>query len=217
MQNPARSSQRVFLLNGIKAQFRIAPQIPSAGLKINIAMDHNLPNTIALLSHTPATLNSLLRDLPDAMTQANEGGDTWNPVFIVGHLISGERTDWIPRARMILHYGDTKTFEPFNMQGHLREIEGRSLPQLLDEFAHLRNNNLIELRAWKLQPSDLEKRGMHPELGSVTLGQHLSTWGAHDLTHLHQLTRTLAYQYRSAVGPWHKYLGVLRCAGHSTK
>jgi DinB family protein len=180
-------------------------------------MDHNLPNTIALLSRTPATLNALLRDLPDAFTHANEGGDTWNPIAIVGHLISGERTDWVPRARTILQFGETKTFEPFNMQGHLREIEGRSLPQLLDEFAQLRTQNLFELRAWKLQPVDLEKPGMHPELGSVTLGQHLSTWAAHDLTHLHQLTRVMAHQYRDAVGPWQKYLGVLHCAGHSSK
>jgi DinB family protein len=180
-------------------------------------MNHHLPNTLALLSRTPATLNVLLRDLPDSFTHANEGGDTWNPIAIVGHLISGERTDWIPRARMVLQYGEAKTFEPFNMQGHLREIEGRSLPELLEEFAHLRTNNLFELRAWKLQPADLEKRGMHPELGSVTLGQHLSTWAAHDLTHLHQLTRVLAYQYRDVVGPWQKYLGVMHCAGHSSK
>jgi len=180
-------------------------------------MDHNFPNTIALLSRTPATLNSLLRDLPDTMTLANEGGDTWTPVAIVGHLICGERTDWIPRARIILQHGESRIFEPFNMQGHLREIEGRSLPELLDEFAQLRTTNLFELRAWKLQPADLEKRGIHPELGSVTLGQHLSTWAAHDLTHLHQVTRTLAHQYRDSVGPWQQYLGVLHCAGHSTK
>jgi len=103
------------------------------------------------------------------------------------------------------------------MQGHLREIEGKSLNQLLDEFAHIRTSNLLELRSWKLQPADLERRGMHPTQGVVTLSQLLSTWAAHDLTHLHQLTRVLAYPFRDAVGSWSKFLGVLHCTGHSTK
>ncbi|HVP56054.1 MAG TPA: DinB family protein [Candidatus Eisenbacteria bacterium] len=180
-------------------------------------MPHNLDDTVALLARTPAALNALFRDLPETWTHRDEGDGTWNAVAVVGHLIHGERTDWIPRARMILQYGESKTFVPFDMQGHLREIEGKSLPQLLDEFARLRTDDLFELRAWKLQPADLERRGMHPELGSVTLDQHLSTWAAHDLTHLHQISRVLAHQYRDAVGPWSQYLGVLHCSGHSSK
>ena len=174
-----------------------------------------LADSLALLARTPATLNALLRELPDAFTHANEGGDSWNAVAIVGHLISGERTDWLPRARIILEYGERRTFDPFDMQGHLREIEGRTLDQLLDIFADLRTNNLFELRAWKLQPADLDRRGVHPSQGVVTLSQLLATWAAHDLTHLHQLTRVLAHQYRVAVGSWSRYLGVLHCAGHS--
>jgi len=180
-------------------------------------MEQNLDDTVAVLSRTPSVLNALLRSLPAFWTQANEGKDTWNAVAIVGHLIHGERTDWIPRARMILKSGESKTFEPFDMKGHLGEIEGKSLNQLLDEFEKLRTNSLFELRAWKLQPSDLEKRGRHPELGSVTLSELLATWATHDLTHLHQLTRVLASQYRDAVGPWEQYQGVFHCAGHGTK
>ena len=178
-------------------------------------MTPTLADSLALLARTPATLNALLRGLPDTLAHSNEGGDSWNAVAIVGHLISGERTDWLPRARIILEYGERRTFDPFDMQGHLREIEGRTLDQLLDIFADLRTNNLFELRAWKLQPADLDRRGVHPSQGVVTLSQLLATWAAHDLTHLHQLTRVLAYQYRDAVGSWSRYLGVLHCAGHS--
>ena len=178
-------------------------------------MTPTLADSLALLARTPATLTALLRGLPDTFSHSNEGGDSWDAVAIVGHLISGERTDWLPRARIILQYGESRTFDPFDMQGHLREIEGKSLPQLLDEFALLRTSNLFELRAWKLQPSDLDKRGLHPSLGAVTLAQLLATWAAHDLTHLHQISRTLAHQYREAVGPWACFLGVLQCSGHS--
>ncbi len=179
-------------------------------------MQPSLDHAISLLAHTPATLNALLRDLPDEWTHANEGADTWTSVAVVGHLVHGERTDWLPRARIILQYGESRTFDPFDMQGHVREIEGKSHNQLLDEFSHLRTNNLFELRAWKLQPADLDRRGVHPTQGVVTLSQLLATWAVHDLTHLHQLSRILAYQYRDAVGSWSKYLGVLHCAGHSS-
>ena len=175
-----------------------------------------LADSLALLSRAPATFNALLRDLPDAFAHANEGGNSWDPRAIVGHLISGERTDWLPRARIILQFGESRTFDPFDMQGHLREVEGKSLDQLLDEFADLRTSNLFELRAWKLQPADLDKRGVHPSQGVVTLSQLLATWAAHDLTHLHQLSRVLAYPYRDAVGSWSQYLGVLHCNGHSS-
>ena len=179
-------------------------------------MENSLHNTISLLARTPAALNVLLRDLPDMWTLQNEGEDTWSAFDVVGHLIHAERTDWIPRARMVMQVGETKSFEPFDREGHAREIQGRSLSQLLDEFARLRTENLIELRAWRLRPEDLQRRGRHPALGVVTLSQLLATWAAHDLTHLHQISRVMAHQYREAVGPWAKYLGVLQCAGHSS-
>ena len=178
-------------------------------------MKHNLQHTISLLSRTPAALDALLRDLPEEWTLRNEGEETWTALGIVGHLIHGDRTDWMPRAKRILDFGETKAFEPFDRLGQERESQGKSLPQLMDEFARLRSEKLNELRALNLRPSDLEKRGMHPALGSVTLSELLATWATHDLTHLHQLSRVMAYQYREAVGPWSKYLGVLHCNGHS--
>lgn len=178
-------------------------------------MDHNLQNTLSLLSRTPAALNALLRDLPDAWTFANEGEGSWSVAGVIGHLIYCERTDWLPRARMVMQTGETRTFEPFDRRGHEKESQGKPMGRLLDEFARLRSENLIELRAWKLQPEDLERRGRHPSLGMVTLSQLLATWAAHDLTHVHQISRVMAYQYRETVGPWSAYLGVLQCAGHS--
>jgi len=179
-------------------------------------MQHNLQHTIALLTHTPAALNVLLRDLPEAWTLQNEGENTMRPFDVVGHLIHGEHTDWMPRVRMILQFGETRAFEPFDRLGHIRESAGKSLEQLLDEFARLRLKNLEELRALNLQPQDLERRGRHPTLGTVTLSQLLATWAAHDLTHVHQISRVMAHQYREAVGPWSKYLGVMQCTGHSS-
>ena len=178
-------------------------------------MEHNLQHTISLLARTPATLNALLRDLPDAWTLCKEGENTWSAFDIVGHLIHGERTDWMPRARMILQHGETQTFVPFDRWAQVRESQGKSLAQLLDEFARLRSENLDRLRALNIQPEDLQRRGQHPALGTVTLSQLLATWAAHDLTHLHQISRVMAHQYREAVGPWSKYLGVMQCAAHS--
>ena len=178
--------------------------------------EHKLDQTISLLARTPATLNALLRDLPESWTLSNEGEKTWSAYDIVGHLNHGERTDWMPRAKMILEFGDTRAFAPFDRWAQARESEGKSLGQLLDEFARLRSENLGELRALNLRPEDFARRGRHPELGVVTLSELLATWAAHDLTHLHQLSRVMAYQYREAVGPWNEYLGVLKCAGHSS-
>ena len=179
-------------------------------------MEFRLPETIALLTRTPATLNALLRDLPDAWTTSNEGENTWSPLEVVAHLIFGERTDWIPRARMILQFGETRPFEPFDRSGHRQANQGKSLPQLLDEFARARSESLDQLRSFNLQPADLGRRGRHPAFGPVTLSQHLASWAAHDLTHLHQISRVMAHQYREAVGPWRAYLGVLQCSGHSS-
>ncbi|MGE5324650.1 MAG: DinB family protein [Actinomycetota bacterium] len=178
--------------------------------------EYDLQSATALLSRTPAALNALLRDLPEGWTRRNEGEQTWSVFDVVGHLIHAERADWIPRAKMILQFGETRAFEPFNREGHAREIAGKSLSVLLDEFACLRAETLGELRGLNLQPEDLARRGRHPALGAVTLAQLLATWAGHDLTHLHQISRIMAHQYREAVGPWSRYLGVLQCAGHST-
>ncbi len=179
-------------------------------------MVHDLTHTVSLLTRTPAALNALLRDLPERWTSHNEGENTWSAFDVVGHLIHGERTDWMPRARIILQFGQTQAFEPFDLWGQVRECQGKSLGQLLDEFARLRSENLDELRALNLQPEDLALRGRHPALGVVTLSELLATWAVHDLTHLHQISRTMAHQYREDVGPWSAYLGVLQCAGHSS-
>jgi len=180
---------------------------------------------IAVLTRTPATLNALLRGLPDIWVRSNEGRsnegrtnegkDTWNAFDIVGHLIVGERTDWIPRVRIILEYGEARPFDPFDRFAQLKESQDRSLEHLLDDFARLRGDNLDALQALNLQPEDLTRRGRHPALGVVTLSELLATWAVHDLTHVHQLSRVMAHQYRDAVGPWSAYLGVLQCTGHS--
>lgn len=176
----------------------------------------DLNQTIALLSRTPAVLDAWLRDLPDSWTLTNEGEGTFSAFDVVGHLIHGERTDWMPRTRMILQYGESRPFEKFDRLAQQRESQGKALGELLDTFAELRAENLDELRRLDLQPPDFERRGLHPELGIVTLGQLLATWAAHDLTHLHQISRVMAHQYREAVGPWTDYLGVMRCNGHSS-
>jgi hypothetical protein len=178
-------------------------------------MDFDLPSSIALLSSTPATLNALLGDLPDGWTNAKEGENTWTPIDVVAHLLYTDRTNWKPRAQTILEFGESKPFDPFRRLGHIDECKGKSLPQLLDQFAQLRSETLIEIRTWNLSPDDLAKRGRHPALGTATLSQLLAAWTVHDLTHLHQITRILAHQYRDAVGPWNKFLGVLQCRGHS--
>jgi hypothetical protein len=177
--------------------------------------EFTLPDAIALLTRTPATLNALLRGLPYMWVSSNEGSDTWSPFDIVGHLIVGERTDWMPRARIILQHGEARTFNPFDRFAQEKESQGKSLDQLLDQFARLREENIAALEELNLQPQDFARRGTHPELGVVTLSQLLATWAVHDLTHLHQLSRVMAHQYRDAVGPWIAYLGVLHCDGHS--
>jgi hypothetical protein len=178
--------------------------------------EHDLQQTIALLRRTPAALDALLRDLPESWAQRNEGEGTWSAYDVIGHLIHGERTDWIVRTRIILEDGEGRPFDRFDRWAQQRESEGKTLPQLLEEFARLRADNLKTLEALKLSPADLQKRGRHPVLGVVTLSQLLATWPAHDLTHLHQISRIMAHQYRAAVGPWTVFLGVMQCAGHSS-
>lgn len=178
--------------------------------------EFNLAETVAVLTRTPATLDVLLRGMPNIWVHSNEGKETWSPFDIVGHLIVGERTDWIPRARIILENGEARPFDPFDRFAQSIESQGKSLEQLLDEFARLRKENLAALQALNIQQEDLTRRGTHPSLGVVRLSELLATWAVHDLTHLHQLSRVMAHQYRDAVGPWNVYLGVLKCAGHSS-
>jgi DinB superfamily len=160
----------------------------------------------AILSRTPATLDALLRGLPDSWTAANEGDGTWSPFDVVGHLIHGEQTDWMPRARLILAHGDTRPFETFDRFAQFEASRGRSLPSLLDDFAALRAQSVRELTSLQLTPADLDRPGRHPQLGPVTLRQLLATWVAHDLDHVMQVSRVMARQYTDAVGPWRAYL-----------
>jgi DinB family protein len=179
--------------------------------------EFNPTEAIAVLSRTPAALDALLRGLPDIWVRGNEGKDTWSAFDIIGHLIVGERTDWMPRARIILENGEARPFDPFDRFAQAKQSQAQSLQQLLDEYARLRSENLASLQSLNLQPADWSRRGRHPELGVVTLAQLLATWAVHDLTHVHQLSRVMAHQYRDAVGPWSAYLGVLNCAGHSAR
>jgi hypothetical protein len=176
---------------------------------------HNLEETIAVLTRTPSALNALLRGLPPIWTSRDEGEGTWSVYDVIGHLIHGERSDWMVRVRTILESGEAQPFARFNREGHTEESKGKSLEQLLDEFERVRAENLHELQALALQPDDMCRRGLHPALGVVTLSQLLATWAAHDMTHLHQIARIMACQYRDLVGPWSEFLGVLQCAGHS--
>ena len=168
-----------------------------------------IEDATAILARTPPTLNALLRGLTAPWTLANEGGETWSPFDIVGHLIHGEQTDWIPRVKIILTHGETRAFEKFDRLAQFTASSGRTLPDLLDDFARLREENLRELSSLGLTDADLARTGRHPELGVVTLRQLLATWVAHDLDHVVQISRVLARQYADEVGPWRAYLRVI--------
>lgn len=168
-----------------------------------------LEDALAVLARTPAALDALLRGLPDDWVSANEGADTWSPFDVVGHLVHGERTDWVARARLILDHGESRPFEKFDRFAQFAASQGRSLGSLLDEFAAVRAENLRTVAALRLTDADLERRGRHPELGVVTLRQLLATWVAHDLDHVMQIARVLARQYSDEVGPWRAYLRIV--------
>ncbi|MEI9968955.1 MAG: DinB family protein [Terracidiphilus sp.] len=178
-------------------------------------MEQDLENTIALLERTPVVLNALLRGLPEMWTDGNEGENTWSVRTVIAHLIHCEDDDWIPRVRVILESGEEKAFAPLDREGHAHYGQGKTRAELLDDFAQARAKGLGELAEMKLTAEDLKRRGRHPSFGVVTLSQLLATWAAHDLTHLHQISRIMAYQYREAVGPWARFLGVMQCTGHS--
>ncbi|HZA34199.1 MAG TPA: DinB family protein, partial [Vicinamibacterales bacterium] len=173
------------------------------------AMHFHLTQGLDVLERTPATFRALLDGLPEAWTAPNEGPDTFSAFDNLGHLIHGERTDWIPRARIILAQGPNRRFEPYDRFAQYPESRGKSVAELLTEFARLRAENLTALRAWQLSDAELALEGEHPELGTVTLRQLLATWVAHDLGHVAQTARVMAKQYREAVGPWRAYLPVL--------
>lgn len=174
-----------------------------------MTMEFDLPTGQAILERTPHTLRALLAGLSPAWTEALEGPDTWSPYVVLGHLIRGERTDWIPRAELILAQGPDRRFAPFDRFAQIRESEGKSLDDLLAEFERLRMDNLNTLAGWKLVESQFSLEGEHPAFGPVTLRQLLATWVAHDLSHIAQIARVMAKQYRDAVGPWRPYLPVM--------
>ncbi|MFI5209042.1 MAG: DinB family protein [Gemmatimonadales bacterium] len=172
-------------------------------------MNFDLELSTQVLARTPATLHALLHGLPDSLARSGEGPDTFSPFDVVGHLIDGEETDWIPRARIILARGPNPLFEPYDRFRHRARNAGRSLSSLLQEFDRLRQANLELLRSWQLTPATLELPGLHPTLGPVTLRQLLATWVVHDLGHLAQVARVMAKQFRGEVGPWQPFLPVL--------
>lgn len=165
---------------------------------------------IELLRQTPRTLRALLDDGRHPFTHSNYGPDTFSPFDVVGHLIHGEKTDWMPRVRTILEHGDTRTFEPFDRYAMYKECAGRPIGELLDEFEVLRTENLESLADLRLTEADLQRRGRHPALGTVTMRQLLATWTVHDLNHVAQIAKALSFQFREDVGPWLAYLSILR-------
>jgi hypothetical protein len=170
----------------------------------------DLSEAVPVLARTPGVLRALLAGLPEPWIQADEGPGSWTAFDVVGHLIHGERTDWISRAELILAHGESQTFPVFDRFAMFEASRGKSVGELLDVFAELRAGNLVRLQTMRLGPADLERRGRHPELGSVTLGQHLATWVAHDLSHLAQIARVMGKRYKEAAGPWRAYLPMLQ-------
>jgi hypothetical protein len=169
----------------------------------------DLDEALAILARTPASLDALLRGVPDGLTRATEGDGTWSAYDVIGHLIHGEETDWLPRVRIILEHGEARPFDKFNRTAQFEASHGRSLASLLDEFASLRARNLAGLQGLGLTAADLERRGTHPAFGAVTLRQLLATWVAHDLDHVIQVARVIGRQYTDEVGPWRAYLRII--------
>jgi hypothetical protein len=173
-------------------------------------MEFQLKHAVEILKQTPKTLRSLIGGLSDNWILTNEGPDTWSPFDVIGHLIHGEVTDWIPRVKIILEHGEAQTFTPFDRFAFFEKSKGKTLHELLETFARLRKENLRVLQELKLEPQHIELKGTHPEFGPVTLGQLIATWVVHDLDHIEQIVRTMAAQYRDNAGPWKAYLSILK-------
>ncbi len=176
-------------------------------------MTFDLLDAASILRRTPGVLRHMLHGLSEGWTHSNEGADTWSPYDIVGHLIHGEETDWMPRLRIILEQGEARPFTPFDRFAQFQRSRGKSLADLLDRFEQLRGDNISALETLDLTPEQLELRGTHPDLGRVTAGQLLATWVVHDLGHIAQTARVLAHQYVGEVGPWQAYLPILTPRG----
>jgi DinB superfamily len=172
-------------------------------------MEFRFDDAMPVLQRTPRVLRELLRGLPNTWTDATEGAGTWSAFDVIGHLIHGERTDWVPRVEHILKYGDTVVFPTFDREAMFSASKGRTLGELVDEFEKARAQSLTRLGTLALTDADLERSGRHPEFGVVSMRQHLATWVAHDLGHISQIVRVMARQYTDAVGPWRAYLSLL--------
>lgn len=172
-------------------------------------MTFDLKQAIEVLERTPGVLQAWLGGLSDDWCRSNYGENTFSPFDVVGHLIHGDETDWMVRARVILDYGEAKPFAPFDRYAMYEANRGESMAELLHTFVTLREKNLTDLRAMKLTPEHLDRRGTHPALGGVTLRQLIATWAVHDLNHLSQIAKAMAFQYRHEVGPWKEYLSIL--------
>ncbi len=173
-------------------------------------MNFNLEKSIQILERTPDVLHTMLLNLSDDWTNRNEGEGTWSVYDIIGHLIHGEKTDWMPRAEIILSEKADKNFQPFDRFAQFEESKEQSLTQLLEKFKTLRKGNIDRLRSKNITERKLESKGVHPAFGEVTLSQLLSTWVVHDLNHIAQISRVMAKQYKAEVGPWVEYLGILK-------
>ena len=173
-------------------------------------MNFQLQQAIEILSQTPATVKSLLGSLSDEWVLTSDGENSWSPFDVIGHYIHGEETDWIPRAEIILSQGENLTFVPFDRFAQLEKSEGKTLSELLETFADLRRKNIETLKSWNLTDEQLNFKGIHPELGEVTLEQLLATWVVHDLTHIRQIVTIMAKQYAEDVGAWKEYLSILQ-------
>ncbi len=173
-------------------------------------MDFNLSKSLEILQRTPDTLFALLLNISSDWTTANEGGDTWSVYDIIGHLIHGERTDWLPRLEIILSDNKDKTFTSFDRFAQFEESKGKTIAALLAEFKSLREKNIKHLQSLHLTKNDYKRNGVHPVFGEVTLEQLVATWTVHDLNHISQITRVMAKQYKSATGPWIEYLPILK-------
>jgi hypothetical protein len=172
-------------------------------------MKYSLENSIEILERTPAVLKTLLSNLNDGWIMNNEGPETFSPYDVIGHLIHGEKTDWVARTKIILEFGLSKPFEPYDRFAQFDDSKGKTLTQLLDEFETVRKENLFWFKGLNLSETDLDKKGMHPKLGEVTLRNLLATWVVHDLTHIAQITRVMAKQYKEEMGPWPEFFRIL--------